>query len=103
MKRWSLELQPHTGGLEVARMNPDETIEILASCTYEQVKQGERYDFAIPLVRGPDVRDFLQEAMDLGYRMGLRPSKGEDVAAVKQHLQDMRAIAFHTLKMPSQS
>lgn len=103
MKRWSLELPPHIQGLEIARINEDGSYDLLIDATFQRVAQGVVKPATYPFVQGHDLRPFLQEAMDLGYRMGLRPSKGEDVAAVQRHLQDMRAIAFHTLKMPSQS
>ncbi len=45
-----------------------------------------------------DVTQFLQAAMDAGWEMGLRPAAAKDhtneQAAVRYHLEDMRALAL---------
>lgn len=45
-----------------------------------------------------------QELMDELWRTGLRPSQEEgstgQAAATQRHLDDMRALAFHALKVP---
>ena len=52
-----------------------------------------------PLLHGPECVDFLQAVMDAAYEYGLRPSKAQDEKHLKAHLDDMRGIARHVLKM----
>lgn len=48
---------------------------------------------------GESQRDFLQSIMDGAWEAGFRPSGYGDVkeatAAIRSHLEDMRALAFH--------
>lgn len=52
-----------------------------------------------PLLIGEEAISFLQSVMDAAYSYGLRPSAAQDERHMRSHLNDMRAIAFHTLKM----
>ena len=53
-------------------------------------------------LRGEDGVAFMQAVMDAAYEYGLRPSKAVDSAAMEAHLNDMRDISRHLLKMNKQ-
>jgi len=63
------------------------------------VGDGERVDPCLAL--RPEA---AQELMDELWRTGLRPSQEEgstgQAAATQRHLDDMRTLAFHALKVP---
>mgnify|MGYP001567435184 FL=1 len=68
--------------------------------TFRQFDDGGAFSFADdPTLAGKlaDVTGFLQAIMDIGWREGLRPNGWErhdrELAAVKDHLEDMRALA----------
>ncbi|MDA4845930.1 hypothetical protein [Hoeflea poritis] len=48
---------------------------------------------------GPDAVGFMQAIMDAGWEYGLRPSKAQDERHLQAHLEDMRSITRHVLKM----
>jgi hypothetical protein len=56
-------------------------------------------------LNGPPLRELVQSIMDEAWANGFRPSGYGDVkeatAAVKEHLKDMRAVAFHKLGIAS--
>lgn len=52
-----------------------------------------------PTFEGPDVNELLQAALDEAWRLGMRPTsyrdeRPEQIKAMDNHLQDMRALVF---------
>jgi hypothetical protein len=60
---------------------------------------GQIWPDAAPIA-GDDAVAFMQSVMDAAYEYGLRPSRGKDDADLRRHLEDMREISRHLLKMP---
>ncbi|MOA04255.1 hypothetical protein D3C78_1237990 [compost metagenome] len=63
-----------------------------------EVGEGERVEPCLSLRH-----ESAQELMDELWRIGVRPSQEEgstgQAAAMQRHLDDMRTITFHTLKV----
>ena len=73
---------------------------VVTNLTMQDVADGEiEPDVAL---RGEDGVAFMQAVMDAAYEYGLRPSKAVDSAAMEAHLNDMRDISRHLLKMNKQ-
>ena len=97
--QWKFIPADYFDGLKIGRVREhDDKVDHVVEIKFETREAGETVPGATP-IRGVDVRSFLQGAMDAAYAMGLRPSQGNDEKDMKRHLDDMRAIAFHTLKM----
>ena len=86
--------------LVVAQDEGAGVVRVASGFEWVEHRQGDMY--------GPDdgiglARPLIQKIMDEAWEHGFRPSGFSDVknetAAIKGHLSDMRAIAFHKLGM----
>jgi hypothetical protein len=73
---------------------------VVVDMTFKQIAQGEIEPK--PVLHGEDGTAFLQAVMDAAYDAGLRPSRSQDERHQKEHLNDLRKIAFHVLKIDKQ-
>lgn len=83
----------------LGRVGP-EGLSAVVDMKFETVKNGEVAPG--PVLHGEDGVAFLQAVMDAAYDAGLRPSKAQDERHQKEHLSDLRKIAFHVLKIDKQ-
>ena len=63
------------------------------------IKAAEPNQLVSPLIVGPLAQEFLQSALNAAWEMGMRPTNWrlettEQVAAMDNHLQDMRRLVF---------
>ncbi|MBO9430604.1 hypothetical protein [Sulfitobacter sp. R18_1] len=92
-----------TGGaaLRLAMTGENNTLRTLTDLTFTVSEYGE-HGPAEPILDGPEAVDFMQAVMDAAYDYGLRPSRAQDDTAQGKHLEDMRDITRHLLKMPKE-
>ncbi len=64
--------------------------------TFESCRKGQILD---PCMQGDHTRAFVQAIMDAGYDAGMRATAEQDPTYLKAHLEDMRDISKHLLKM----
>lgn len=72
--------------------------EVVTDLTLKKISTYEIWPDATPIA-GDDAVAFMQAVMDAAYDYGLRPSRGKDEADLRRHLEDMRDISRHLLKM----
>ncbi|NKX40961.1 hypothetical protein HGG71_05690 [Rhodobacteraceae bacterium R_SAG2] len=83
--------------LHLARFGEFGKMEEVENFTLTAKREGDQ--MGPPLLDGPEAVSFMQAVMDAAYEYGLRPSKATDSAGTVKHLEDMRAITKHLLKM----
>ncbi|MDB5611333.1 MAG: hypothetical protein JWP25_8233 [Bradyrhizobium sp.] len=75
-------------------------IGVLSGFTWETYEEGSCFDGQSGLGNADDM---IQQILDKAWEAGFRPSGFADVknetSALREHLADMKAIAFHQLKM----
>lgn len=85
--------------LEIGIHREDGQIDVAAPLTMTRLTDGNRAPAAISM----SIED-AQALMDELWRSGVRPAEGigsaGQAAATEKHLQDMRLLAFHALKVP---
>ena len=86
------------GALRVAKFGVG-TVSEVTDMTLTDRREGELP--SNPMLTGDDAVSFMQAVMDAAYDYGLRPSRAQDEKHLNTHLQDMRDIARHLLKMGS--
>lgn len=76
-------------------------IQILSGFSWEEGSEGDMFDRTAG-VGGAD--RLIQQIIDQAWQAGFRPSGFSDIknetAALRDHLGDMKRIAFHQLKIP---
>lgn len=93
--------QPWNRGYEVAIVTVNNEGDVIGTVEPLIVKT-EPHDNRVPIVpslAGPIAKEFLQSALEAAWEMGLRPKNWriettEQVAAINNHLEDMRALVF---------
>lgn len=92
-----------TGGaaLSLAKIRDDHGLSTVTGMTFTDTAHGE-YGPKEPIIDGPEAVEFMQAVMDAAYEYGLRPSRAQDDTAQGRHLEDMRDITKHLLKMPKE-
>lgn len=82
--------------VRIARVD-DKALHVVTNLTLETVSFGDIGPG--PVLTGSDGTAFLQAIMDAAYDFGLRPSKAQNERHLQAHLDDMRNITKHVLKM----
>lgn len=99
--RITVDRQPWTQAIELRLGVEDENgnYDVATGLTMERAVEGNRVDPFVSLK--PEV---AQQLMDELWHAGIRPAQGEGSAgqaqAMQRHLDDMRTITFHALKVP---
>lgn len=90
---WSLHVE-----LRAGVQGSDGKFQILQPVAYAEIPEGQQADPFLKLSPAD-----AQQLLDELWRCGIRPSQEQgstgQSAAMQKHLDDMRTIAFHTLKV----
>ena len=100
--RAQAEKSPHIDNpeLRIVRINEDR-MSIVTNIDFKVYPRDSfvpKTDIDAPII-GPDAVGFMQAVMDAAWEYGLRPSEMQDEKHLKAHLEDMRSITRHVLKM----
>lgn len=106
MTEWLFHLHdsPFNGGaaLHIARRREDGGLDVLTGATFQSIEPGAVAPESTPFDRPREAEAFLRAAMNCAWERGLRPDgfhdTRESMKATAAHLEDMRALAFHTIK-----
>jgi hypothetical protein len=75
-------------------------IDVLTDFVWAEYDEGALFDLNAGI---PGASEMIQQIVDRAWEAGFRPSGFGDVknetAAIREHLSDMKAIAFHQLKI----
>jgi hypothetical protein len=88
-------------GIEIAIVTVNNAGDITSVAGPPTLKATDPGAMIAPTLAGPDAQGFLQSALEAAWEMGLRPKNWrlettEQVAALNNHLEDMRALVFAT-------
>jgi hypothetical protein len=84
--------------LIIVRDKPQGKIDVVSDFVCDEYQEGESFDHGSGIGRADDL---VQAIIDRAWEAGFRPAGFAEIknetAAVREHLTDMRTIAFHKL------
>ena len=99
--RFFVERRIHQAALALygARQRHDGRVDVMRSITVETSEPGSVMGEPLMLLASEEAQSLMDELWNAGVRPGDVGSAGQ-LAAVQKHLEDMRALAFTSLKTP---